>query len=223
MTASTPAPGEHSAERSGDHTAQPGDHPAEQSGESPGDHGDGHRAGQAALVARRPPAPPADLASVTRLLPPGGDRDVVPVAEVVGSLALDVRRHPLGPPTPDLRLVNGSGSAEHREVQAWAARFTQATVEVLGGDRPVAQLLRWTTARVYQDLDRRARILGRTAPAGMRRQTLRPQVRSVHVCLPREGVAEVSVHVQHGHRSRAIAARVERRHDRWTCVALQLG
>jgi hypothetical protein len=147
----------------------------------------------------------------------------VPVAEVQGSLALAVRPTLSVPAVPDLRLVDGAGSHEHREVQAWAARFAQACVEVLGGDRPLAQLLRWTTARVYYDLDRRVRILGRTSPATQRRRTIRPQVRSVHVFQPGPGTAEVSVHVQHGHRSRALAARLERRNDRWTCVALQLG
>ena len=172
---------------------------------------------------RRPPAPRRDLATVTRLVPPGDERETVPVAEVQGSLALAVMPSGAVPTAPELRVIDGTGSREHREVQAWAARFAQATVEVLGGDRPLAQLLRWTTARVYQDLDRRVRILGRTAPAPQRRRTIRPQVRSVHVCQPRPGAAEVSVHVQHGHRSRAIAARLERRKDRWTCVALQLG
>lgn len=172
---------------------------------------------------RRPPAPGAELATVTRLGPGGDEREVVPVAAVQGSLALDLRRHPAAPAAPELRVIQGSGSREHREVQAWAARFAQATVEVLGGDRPLSQLLRWTTARVYQDLDRRVRILARTAPAPERRRTVRPQVRSVHVFQPDTGSAEVSVHVRHGHRSRAIAARLERRNGRWTCVALQLG
>ncbi len=172
---------------------------------------------------RRPPAPNRDLATVTRLVPPGDERETVPVAEVQGSLALAVRPTLAAPAVPDLRLVDGAGSREHREVQAWAARFAQACVEVLGGDRPLAQLLRWTTARVYYDLDRRVRILGRTSPATQRRRTIRPQVRSVHVFQPEPGTAEVSVHVQHGHRSRALAARLERRNDRWTCVALQLG
>jgi hypothetical protein len=108
-------------------------------------------------------------------------------------------------------------------VQAWAARFAQATVEVLGGDRPVSQLLRWTTALVYAELDRRTRILARTAPAPDRLRRVRPQVSSVHVFRPGPACAEVSVHVRHGHRSRAIAARLERRQDRWLCVALQLG
>ena len=181
------------------------------------------RTPSAPVVARRPPAPSGDLATVTRLLVGGDEREVVPVAAVDGSLALDLRRPAAAPSAPDLRVLDGGVSREHREVQAWAARFAQATVEVLGGDRPVSQLLRWTTARVYQDLDRRVRILGRTAPALQRRRTIRPQVRSVHVFQPRPGTAEVSVHVRHGHRSRAIAARVEQRRGRWTCVALQLG
>ena len=177
----------------------------------------------APVPARRPPSPPGELATVTRLGPSPDEREVVPVAEVQGSLALDPRQARTAPAAPELRLVPGTGSREHREVQAWAARFAQATVEVLGGDRPVAQLLRWTTARVYQDLDRRVRILGRTAPAPTRLRTIRPQVRSVHVFQPHPGSAEVSVHVRHGQRSRAIAARLERQHGRWTCVALQLG
>ena len=117
----------------------------------------------------------------------------------------------------------GRRAREHRELQAWTARFAQATVEVLGGDRPLTQLLRWTTARVYQDLERRVRILGRTAPTPQRLRTIRPQVRSVHVFRPEPRSAEVSVHVRHGHRSRAIAARLEGRDGRWSCVALQLG
>jgi len=145
------------------------------------------------------------------------------VASVQGTLALDLGVVPPSPRTPDLQVVPGNGSAEHLEVQAWAARFAQATVEVLGGDRPLAQLLRWTSARVYADLERRVRILGRAAPAPQRRRTVRPQVRSVHVFRPGPDSAEVSVHVRHGHRSRALAARLERREGRWRCVALQLG
>ena len=175
-----------------------------------------------AVPVRRPPAPGGPLASVTQLSPPGADREVVPVASVQGTLALDLDRVAPSAPTPDLRVVE-DGSTEQREVRAWAARFAQAAVEVLGGDRPVSQLLRWTNARVYEELDRRVRILGRTAPAPTRLRTVRPQVRSVHVCQPAPRTAEVSVHVRHGHRSRAIAARLERRNGRWTCVALQLG
>jgi Family of unknown function (DUF6459) len=181
------------------------------------------------LAARRPPAPTRGAGSVTRLVSAGDERETVPVAavEVEGSLALAPcparAPDPLPDLAPTLRLVEDDSRPDDREVQAWAARFAQATVEVLGGDRPLPQLLRWTTLRVYQDLDRRVRILGRAAAAPQRRQTVRAQFRSVHVCRPAAGAAEVSVHVRHGHRSRAIAARLERRHGRWTCVALELG
>lgn len=177
----------------------------------------------AAVPARRPPAPAENLATVTHLGPPGSEPDVVPIATVQGTLALDLGSLPARPTTPELRVVEEGGAADERELQVWAAQFAQATVEVLGGDRPLAQLLRWTSPRVYQDLDRRVRILARSAPAPQRMRAIRPQVRSVHVCRPGPRSAEVSVHVRYGQRSRAIAARLERRRDRWTCVALQLG
>jgi hypothetical protein len=125
------------------------------------------------------------------------------------------------PQTPELRLVNGGGPGE--EVQQWAGRFAQAVVEVLGGDRPLSQLVRWTSHRVYVELDRRLSILARTSPAGRRMRTVRPQVRSVHICHPTPESAEVSVHVRYGQRSRAIAARLDLIGGRWQCTALQFG
>src|SRR3954452_24551493 len=193
---------------------------------------------------RRPPLP--GRAAGGTYLGAGQDREVVPLAADQGTLALDLDRIPEAPGTADLRVVadraptepgeagestepvdpGPAEQAEHAEqaqLRAWAARFAQATVEVLGGDRPVAQLLRWTNARVYTDLTRRVRTLGRTSPAPTRLRTVRPQVHSVRVCRPAPRAAEVSVHVRHGDRSRAIAARLEQRNGRWTCVELQLG
>jgi hypothetical protein len=177
----------------------------------------------APLRVRRPPAPSGELATVTHLGPAGDRRETVPVASVQGTLALDLGRVPEAPQPPGLRVVPQDGGSEHHDLQAWSARFAQATVEALGGDRPLSQLLRLTTARVYADLDRRVRILGRPVPGPRRLRSVRPQVRSVHVFRPGPDSAEVSVHVRHGHRSRAMAARLERRDGRWVCVALQLG
>jgi hypothetical protein len=166
--------------------------------------------------------------TVTRLAPAGEGGDLVPVATVrvaavQGTLALDLHGAGGMPATPELRLV-AEPEAGTAEIRAWAARFAQAVVEVLGGDRPLTQLLRWTSARVYSDLARRVRILARTAPpATQRLRTVRPQVRSVHVCRPAQGCAEVSVHVRHGKRSRALAARLELTDGRWQCTALQFG
>jgi hypothetical protein len=177
------------------------------------------------LVPLRRPPRPGRTAGVTYLVP-GQQQEVVPLAAVQGTLALDLDRVPEAPGTADLRVVEDHSAqppGEEADLRAWATRFAQATVEVLGGDRPVAQLLRWTNARVYTDLTRRVRILGRTAPAPTRLRTVRPHVHSVRVCRPTPRAAEVSVHVRHGDRSRAIAARLEKRNGRWTCVELQLG
>jgi hypothetical protein len=176
---------------------------------------------------RRPPAPAGGRATVTKLSDgPQRHFDPVPVAAVQGTLALDLRGCLGLPRPPELRprlnLVEDNGRAVD-DVQAWAARFAQAVVEVLGGDRPLPQLVRWTTKRVYNDLGRRVRILGRTAPVEQRLRTVRPQVRSVHVFQPSPDIAEVSVHVRHGQRSRALAARLELGGGRWQCTALQLG
>jgi len=151
----------------------------------------------------------------------------VPVAPVDGSLALQqgaAEPEPSAAPplTPELRLVR-EGTADAGDVRVWAARFAQGVVEVLGCDRPLPQLVRWTSRRVYLDLERRLRILGQTSVSEQRLRTIRPQVRSVHVCHPTPESAEVSVHVRHGCRSRALAARLELRQGHWQCTALQLG
>lgn len=107
--------------------------------------------------------------------------------------------------------------------RAWAGRFVQAVVEVVMGDRPLQQLVRWTDERVYADLSRRVRILGLTTDAATRNRTERSQVRSVHIFQPRPDAAEVAAHVRHGCRSRAVAARLEADRGRWRCTALRLG
>jgi hypothetical protein len=183
---------------------------------------------------RRPPRPSSGWATVTRLGSPRADRTAVPVATTQGTLALDPRGSAGMPATPELWLVedrtgtgDGTGGASRAddtaEVERWSARFAQAVVEVIGGDRAVTQLLRWTSQRVYADLGRRVRVLSRSSGARQRSRTVRPQVRSVHVFRPTRESAEVSVHVRYGRRSRAIAARLELTQGRWQCTALELG
>jgi Family of unknown function (DUF6459) len=151
-----------------------------------------------------------------------------PPLAVQGTLALDLGSLPSptgdGPPrTPELDHTRQS-RVEHlrdAEVRGWAARFAQAVAESVTGLRPTTQLVRWTSQEVFRDLDRRAQLVRRAA--GPVRRPVRPQVRSVHVCCPNDRAAEVSVHVRHGHRSRALALRLERRDDRWVCTALEFG
>ena len=140
----------------------------------------------------------------------------IPVATVQGTLALELEAH-LQPPSDDL-AEQGPAGLEH-----WARRFAQAAVEIVGGDRPASQLLRWTTAQVYADLQRRAVLVARAGgqrPGVGRMQPVRPQVRSVRTAFVTPRVAETSIHVRYGERSRAVAARFEQRRGRWLCTAL---
>jgi hypothetical protein len=109
------------------------------------------------------------------------------------------------------------------EVRVWAGRLVGAVGEVLAGDRPVSQLVRFTDEGVFAELNRRVRLLGLSTTAGSRRSRERCVVRSVRVCQPVADVAEVAAHVRHGGRSRAIALRLEIRRNRWVCTALEVG
>jgi hypothetical protein len=157
------------------------------------------------------------VAGVTRLAPPHPHQ--VPVAMVQGTLALELDHHPGLPPAPELRVVSGGAG----DLDGWAARFAQAVVEVIGGDRTPHQLIRCTSPSVHADLLRRTAALNRAGSPEQRARRLRAQVRSVHVFQPSALSAEVSVHIRHGQRSRALAARIEHCDGRWMCTALEFG
>jgi uncharacterized protein DUF6459 len=158
-------------------------------------------------------------AQITRPLPAPAPETPVPLASIQGTLALDYGHDVRSSPSPELRLVAGGRA----ELESFAHRFSRAVVEVLGGDRGPSQLLRWTSETVYAELQRRAALLAATTPGDRRVRRLRSQVRSVHLFCPSPVAAEISVHVRHGERSRAIAARVELVDGRWCCTALQFG
>ncbi|MFL6160275.1 MAG: Rv3235 family protein [Marmoricola sp.] len=150
---------------------------------------------------------------------PASPPAAVPIAPAQGLLALDFGPAPDFPSRPNLRLVTG----DEPELDGFATRFAQTVVEIIGGDRGVHQLMRWTTEEVYDDLQRRSNALQRTTPGDQRRRRLRAQVRSVHLSRPQPDVAEISIHVRHGQRSRAIAARIELIERRWRCTVLEFG
>lgn len=158
------------------------------------------------------------------LLHPVPSNPFVPVRDLVatqGSLALDTAVVVSPPRTPELE--RRSTRVEHitdLEVRTWAARFAQAVVESVAGHRPVAQLVRWTSASVYRDVERRVRLTAQAAP--QRSRAVHPQVRTVHLCRPDDGIVEASVIVRHGARTRALALRLERRRQRWVCTVLEL-
>lgn len=158
----------------------------------------------------------------------------VPLTSVQGALALEVEPNtdppripaPTMPPVAALDVVPVA-TTTREQLEAWARRYGQAVAEVATGDRPAAQVLRWSTPRVYDDLVRRAvlitRASGQPAPGtGRHRRALaRPQVRGVRISFVAGHIVEASFHVRYGDRSRAIAARFEVLDQRWQCSALE--
>jgi hypothetical protein len=114
----------------------------------------------------------------------------------------------------------------------WAGRLVQAIVEVVSGVRPVSQLVRWTSADVYESVQMRMRTdpAAAVVPARLAAATARlapvqfaEVVRSVHVSEPADGIAEICAILQQGRRCRAIALRLEGLDGRWQCTALHIG
>jgi Family of unknown function (DUF6459) len=154
------------------------------------------------------------------------------IDSVQGTLALD-----LGPrvevPEPAVRARPGDSArldvvpvdlVQRRRFEQHAARICAAVVEIVGGDRPVSQVLRWTTPDVYQDLARRAHLVAaavgrRPGTGGI--QSVRPHLVGMHTSFVSERCAEVSLHVRYGQRSRAVAARFEMLRERWQISALE--
>ncbi|MDO7867465.1 Rv3235 family protein [Nocardioides jiangxiensis] len=135
---------------------------------------------------------------------------------------------PVVPTTSVLRGADAVvvGPALRRHVQQWALAFGQAAVEAVLGDRPVSQLLRWTTPAVHRELAYRARVvsqatLRQAGGHGQRRPAVRPQVRQARICFVDAGVAEVALTIQYGPRTRALASRLELRDGRWLCTVLE--
>ena len=158
------------------------------------------------------------------------ERAPVAVATVQGTLALDLQPRQAPPAVPELTMHPGGADVVEvdpgmrRRLEEWSHRYAQAAVEIVGGDRPVSQLLRWTAGEVYADLHRRALLVARAGghqPGQSRVQPVRARVVSVHTCFVSETAMEAGISVRYGERCRAIAARFEHRKDRWICTALE--
>lgn len=102
----------------------------------------------------------------------------------------------------------------------WGRRLLVGIIETAGGRRPLQQLTALLSPAVASglgaDFERAAHL---DAPHWTHAAT----VRSVHACVPAEGVAELNATVQAGRRVRAVALRLEERDGRWRCTRLQLG
>lgn len=146
----------------------------------------------------------------------------VPFAEVQGALALDLAPRPVPVPEREPAPVVPIDRRARGEAERWARHIVQAALEVVGGVRPSSQLVRWLSPQVYADLRRRTHLLAlATSRDPEQPHPVRARVQTLHAGYPVPGVLEAAVHVRHGNRSRAVAARFEQRADRgWVCTAL---
>lgn len=110
------------------------------------------------------------------------------------------------PPTVDPMLV--------------ARRLAGASVEVIVGRRPAAQLARWLAPGVLDVLRARATL---TRHAATPAATRAPAVRGVRVCALHEHLVEATAVVDDGRRVRAIALRLETHRGGWRATALEIG
>jgi len=170
-----------------------------------------------ALPAGDPPRRPVRLIPVPRPAPDIGRRGsgtpalaIVPAepsAPVVDPLTWrDCDEEP--PRPPDLGALP--------EPRRWAALLAQAVVEILGGRRPVAQVLRWVDPEIHERLRRSAPSV-RRAPGGPP-----VRVRRVRISTSLEGSVEAVAVVDDGTRCRAMAMRLEALERRWLCTALDI-
>jgi hypothetical protein len=111
------------------------------------------------------------------------------------------------------RLVGGSVP----DPTGQAARLAQGVLEVLAGDRPLAQLLPWTTRAVHSDLARYLAALREHA----RPDRSRVAIHRIRISRPADDVAEVCVIVRTPIRWHALALRLEYRDARWLCSELE--
>ncbi|BDZ42914.1 hypothetical protein GCM10025865_22130 [Paraoerskovia sediminicola] len=142
---------------------------------------------------------------------------------------------PLGPPplleAADVRT--GAARVARRPLAAPAAGGTVLTdptatccavartaLEVLRGERPVGQLVRWLSPGTLEVLGRRARLTAASGPGVQHRPITVRRARTVRLG---PAAAESTVVLEDGDRVRAAALRVEEHRGSWRVVALEIG
>lgn len=172
-----------------------------------------------------PATPTLRLLPAPRTDPPYDDELPPPGPVVDGTLALAFPSTPLLLP---LRLVPPADPADDEEdrhapppdARQWSGRLAQAVVEVLAGVRAAAQLSRFATFEVLEQLERATGRLG-GRPDGM--PARRPAVVSLRICQPHAYACEAAAVIDTGRRHRALAVRLDADHGRWRCTSLHLG
>lgn len=180
-------------------------------------------------VRQEPAAPPQRAATTVdppriRLVPAPPAVRVRAVTTPAGGPppTLAERLHVLKAHDPCLDLEDADeprGPVPGTDPSLLARRLAGASVEVVLGRRPAAQLARWLTPGVLDALRSRAALTRDAMPP----LTRAPAVRGVRVCALHEHLVEATAVVDDGRRTRAVALRLETHRGAWRATALELG
>jgi hypothetical protein len=192
-------------------------------------------AAPAAAQTRASTATPAQDAARTRL--PARRTTVPPAGPVTGpGIGRRLRRMRIGG-TPYPELQNAAAALEALsgrpvpepdpdlpDPTAQVCRVVRAAVEVLRGERPAAQLARWVTPQVYDQLLERGRLMREARQVRPPRPKAHPAaVRRVRMVRLGATSAEATVILHDEGRVRAAAVRLEARRGVWRVAVLEIG
>jgi hypothetical protein len=105
------------------------------------------------------------------------------------------------------------------EPSRWAASLAVAAAQTVHGSRPPAQLHRWVTKDIYEGFLSKSQARARMARTG-EQSRMHLQVKRIRICQPSDAAIEAAVVIDYGHRSRAVAIRLEWRRQRWIATVL---
>ena len=183
-------------------------------------------------------AGPAELAKAPAPAPEARARLIPLLEPATRPLTTD---QPLGPPpvagsakalargtgtgdSPPLRPSRASGSVENAALPdptQLCCAMVQAAVEALRGARPLAQLARWVSPEIYEELAMRSELTQRVQ--GRANSAHRAGIRRIRLCRLGQNAAEATVVVNDGPRVRAVAVRLEGHRGQWRATALVIG
>jgi len=155
-----------------------------------------------------------------------------PVAREAATTNADASRQAPGRPgppgagAPPGPAAPPPGQAGAGQAAALPRQFAQVIVEILAGARPLRQTVGWTTDRVRTQIGDLTQLLA---------SDQRPRIRRIVTSQPAASVVEMTVVVNFGPRSRALAMRFEHmparqpapgrpaRPARWLCTEIETG
>lgn len=113
-------------------------------------------------------------------------------------------------PNYSLKIINGLP-----EPEIWTKQLATGIAEVLIGERPLFQLMRWVSFDVYREIDRQVQV-----KSDLHAIRSRPFVRSLRIESTSAKVIEATAVIQKGKRGRGMGLRLEAENDRWRCTHL---